>query len=285
LATSYHADQFEPTLGDGSRWGIELIYVREVEPLGTGGAIRNVAEHLVADPDDPIVILNGDILSSHDLRSQLARHREAAADVSLHLVRVGDPRPFGCVPTDGAGRVTAFLEKDPHPASDQINAGCYVFARRVIDEIPPGRVISVERETFPDLLARGLRVMGHIEDCYWRDVGTPEALRQAGCDLVRGIATSPAYRRAPGSAWLATGAEVAASAVVDGGSAIGERSLVGEGAVVEASVLSAGASVGAGARVIRCVLGQRASVGPGVTVTDQALGDSERVVYSDPCED
>ncbi|MGV7637522.1 nucleotidyltransferase family protein, partial [Mycobacterium kansasii] len=76
-------------------------------------------------------------------------------DVTMHLVRVPDPRAFGCVPTDATGRVTAFLEKTQDPPTDQINAGCYVFKRSVIEEIPAGRPVSVEREVFPALLNGG----------------------------------------------------------------------------------------------------------------------------------
>ncbi len=87
----------------------------------------------------------------------LASHRDSGADVTLHLVRVGDPRAFGCVPTDADGVVTAFLEKTEDPPTDQINAGCYVFKREVIDRLPKGRALSVEREVFPQLLADGLQ--------------------------------------------------------------------------------------------------------------------------------
>ncbi|MGC7286355.1 nucleotidyltransferase family protein, partial [Mycobacteroides abscessus] len=104
----------------------------------------------------------------------------------------GDPRAFGCVPTDADGRVTAFLEKTQDPPTDQINAGCYVFKREVIDRLPKGRVLSVEREVFPALLADGLRIYGHVDASYWRDMGTPEDFVRGSADLVRGIAGSPA---------------------------------------------------------------------------------------------
>jgi mannose-1-phosphate guanylyltransferase len=110
--------------------------------------------------------------------------------VTLHLVEVPDPARFGCVPTDASGRVTAFLEKTPHPVTNRINAGCYVFTRSVIDQIPPGRV-SVERETFPGLIDRGELVLGHVDTAYWLDVGTPEAFVRGSCDLVRGALAAP----------------------------------------------------------------------------------------------
>ncbi|QLQ11306.1 MAG: nucleotidyltransferase family protein [Nocardioidaceae bacterium] len=153
LATSYHAEAFVPVLGDGSRFGLSLVYVRESEPLGTGGAIRNVADALSNNDDGAVIILNGDVLSGHDVTAQLAdfeRPRNGRqVGVSLHLVEVGDARPFGCVPTDTDGRVLEFTEKSDNPVTNQVNAGCYIFRRRVIDTIQAGRVVSVERETFP----------------------------------------------------------------------------------------------------------------------------------------
>src|SRR5713226_8897818 len=192
LATAYRAGMFAECLGDGSAFGLDICYVHEDVPLGTGGAIRNAAAMLRSGPDSPVLVLNGDILSGHDIGAQLDLHGKADAAVTLHLVEVPDPARFGCVPTDPAGRVTAFLEKTPEPVTNRINAGCYVFRRRVIDEIPAGRVSSVERETFPALIASGAVVMGYPDSAYWLDVGTPEAFVRGSCDLVLGRLRSSA---------------------------------------------------------------------------------------------
>ncbi|MPZ95446.1 MAG: NTP transferase domain-containing protein [Propionibacteriales bacterium] len=261
LATSYHADAFEPTFGDGSAYGVALVYVTETELLGTAGALRNVTGALTAGPDDPVLVLNGDILSGHDIAAQVKRHEQADADVTLHLVDVADARAYGCVPTDPDGRVLAFMEKSPDPATHQVNAGCYVFRRHLLDEIPAGRPVSVERETFPALLRRGARLIGHRDPAYWLDVGTPSALVQASCDLVRGIATSPAYPFAPAEQWLDDTAQVHETAQVTGGSAVGPGATVAEGAVVQGSVLMAGAVVGAGAVVAGSVVADGGQVG------------------------
>ncbi len=285
LATSYRADLFEPVLGDGSRWGIRLTYVLEDEPLGTGGAIRNVAGVLGDDPEGAVVILNGDVLSGHDLAAQLADFRTPRdgrpVDVSLHLVEVPDARAFGCVPTDASGRVEAFVEKSENPVSNQVNAGCYVFRRRVVEQIPAGRVVSVERETFPGLVAEGALVVGFVDNAYWRDVGTPETLVAASRDLVHGLAPSPAVHRAPGEAWVEESAEVAAGAVLGDGTAVGRDVRVGAGAVVRGSVLMPDCVVGAGAEVVDSVVGQGAEVGDGVRLDRVTVGD-EAVVVTDP---
>jgi mannose-1-phosphate guanylyltransferase len=274
LATSYLAGTFEEYFGDGSGFGVRLTYVTEVEALGTGGAMRNVVGHLQPDPDAPIVVLNGDVLSGHDIAAQVAAHTATGADVTLHLVQVADARAYGCVPTDADGRVTAFLEKMPEPVTDYVNAGCYVFRRRVLDEIPAGVVVSVERETFPALLQRGALVMSYREPApYWLDVGTPAAYVRGSCDLVLGRVASPALPAPPGE-WLALdGAEIAPDALLDGGTAVGAGAVVGAGSVVHGSVLLDGARVGAGCVVRDSVVGAGAEVGPGCVLEGAVLGD------------
>ena len=281
VATSYRADLFEPVLGDGSRWGVRLDYVQEDEPLGTAGAIRNVAPALAEDPEGAVVILNGDVLSGHDLAAQLEDFETPrdgrAVDVSLHLVEVDDARAFGCVPTDTAGRVTGFTEKSDRPVTNQVNAGCYVFRRRVVAGIPAGRVVSVERETFPGLVADGALVVGYVENAYWRDVGTPAALVAASRDLVLGTAPSPAVPARDGASLVDPSARVPASARVDGGAVVGAGVRLGERAVVTGSVLMTGAVVEADAEVVDSVVGPGARVGAGARLSGVTVGDGAHV--------
>jgi mannose-1-phosphate guanylyltransferase len=233
LATSYLSEVFTPYFGDGSAWGMSIKYAVEKEPLGTGGAIRNAAQLL--DTQESVVILNGDVLSSHDLSEQIRQHEAHDADVTLHLTQVEDARAFGCVPTDSQGRVTAFLEKMENPVTNQINAGCYVFNPRVISSIPLDIVVSVERETFPQLVANGAKVYGYLENAYWLDIGTPKALLKASIDIV--LRT--------GEGLVMPGAAVDPTAVISGGSSIGRDVTVAAGAQINGSIVEAGAVIGA----------------------------------------
>ena len=273
LATSYRAEVFEQTFGDGSAHGVELSYVVETEPLDTGGAIRNVAGALTGGPDDAVVVLNGDIMSGHDLGAQLALHEAAGAAVTLHLIEVEDARAFGCVPLDGDGNVTAFLEKMPEPVTNVVNAGCYVFRRSVVDAIPAGRRVSVERETFPGLLGSGAVVKGYVESAYWRDLGNPTAFVEGSADLVLGRLASGALPGPTGEWLVVDGAEVAPGAIVHGGSVVGPGARVAAGATVDASVLLAGAVVAEHAVVRRSTVGAGARVGKRTTVLDAVVGD------------
>ncbi|MCW2693486.1 MAG: GDP-mannose pyrophosphorylase [Mycobacterium sp.] len=273
LATSYKAEVFEEYFGDGSALGLELDYVTETQALGTGGGIRNVAGLLRSAPDEPVIIFNGDVLSGHDITAQVERHRKTDAAVTLYLTTVDDPRAFGCVPIDGEGRVTAFLEKDPNPVTNLINAGCYIFRRSVIDEIPADRVVSVERETFPALLAAGERVQSYLDGTYWLDLGTPSAFVRGSCDLVMGLAPSPAVPGTTGASLCLPGSQVDPTARLAGGTVIGARARVGAAAVVDGSVVFDDAVIEPGALVRDSVVGCGARVGAGSVLVGVVLGD------------
>jgi mannose-1-phosphate guanylyltransferase len=270
MGTSYKAEVFRDYYGDGAELGLELEYVVEEIPLGTGGAIGNVASLLRADT---AMIFNGDILTGCELTELLDTHRRTGADVTLHLTRVSDPRAFGCVPTDAEGRVTAFLEKTPDPVTNQINAGSYVFSRSVIEQIPTGRPVSVERETFPDLLAAGALVVGHVDATYWRDLGKPADFVAGSADLVRGIAPSAALPGPVGERLTLPGSTVAESASVTGGSVVGAGCEVAENAVVAGSVLLDGARVGSGAVVRDSIVGRDAVIGKDCVLGEAVIGD------------
>ncbi len=270
LGTSYKAGVFESEFGDGSKLGLQIDYVVEDEPLGTGGGIANVSDKL---RHDTALVFNGDVLSGVDLRALLDCHENNDADVTLHLVRVGDPRAFGCVPTDSQGLVTAFLEKTQDPPTDQINAGCYVFKRQIIDSMPKGRALSVEREVFPGLLSDGLRVCGYVDATYWRDMGTPDDFVRGSADLVRGIAPSPALAGHRGELLVHDGAAVAPGALLIGGTVVGRGAEIGAGARLDGAVIFDGVRIGAGAVIERSIIGFGARIGPRALIRDGVIGD------------
>jgi mannose-1-phosphate guanylyltransferase len=240
LATAYLAETFTPYFGDGSKWGIELKYALESEPLGTGGAIRNAAELILSEisENEPIVVFNGDVLSRHDLAAQIDLHQSSSAAVTLHLVNVEDARPYGCVPFDESGRVTDFLEKMENPITNTINAGCYVFSPQVIKEIELGKVVSVEREVFPELLRRERVVQAFVDNSYWLDMGTPKALLKGSQDYV-------------GTREFIVGenANISTSAKISGASAIGNNVTIGANVEISASIIRDGATIAQGCKL------------------------------------
>ena len=239
LATSYLSEVFTPYFGDGSKWGLDVRYAVEQTPLGTGGAIKNAAGalNLKAESDEPIVIFNGDVLSSHDLSKQIQEHVAHNADVTLHLTHVDDARAYGCVPVDENGRVTAFLEKMENPITNTINAGSYVFHPSVIETIAADTVVSVERDVFPALVAAGKKIYGYVEDAYWLDIGTPRALLAGSKHLVGGE-----FR-------VDETSKIEGSAILQDGTSVGEQCTIHENSLISGSIICAGVEVGAGSEI------------------------------------
>jgi mannose-1-phosphate guanylyltransferase len=242
---------------------MSIKYAVEKEPLGTGGAIRNAAQ--LFDTKESIVILNGDVLSEHNLSEQIRQHEAHDADVTLHLTQVEDARAFGCVPTAADGRVTAFLEKMENPVTNQINAGCYVFNPRVISSIPLDTVVSVERETFPQLVAQGAKIFGYLENSYWLDIGTPKALLKASTDIV--LRT--------GAGLVMPGATVDPSADIAAGSCVGRGSSVGAGSQIQGSIIEAGAVIGSQVIITNSFVAAGAVVENGAQITSSFVTKGE----------
>lgn len=272
LATSYLSEVFTPYFGDGSKWGMNLKYAVEKEPLGTGGAIRNAAELIdieaAKSANEEFVIFNGDVLSHHSISAQLEFHRAKKADATLHLINVEDARAFGCVPTDSDGRVTAFLEKMENPVTNAINAGCYIFSPSVIADIPLNKVVSVERETFPNLVNQGRPVFGYSEQSYWLDIGTPAALFRGSRDLVNGDFA------------LGQGTTLGAGSSAVGGSSIGANCRIGQAVRISNSIIGDGVTVGDGAEIRDSFILHGTQVAAGAKIIAKYLSATENLDIS-----
>jgi mannose-1-phosphate guanylyltransferase len=255
LSMGYKPDTFYEAYPDGTCAGVQLRYAVEDEPLDTAGAIRFAAGE--ADISERFVVVNGDILTDLDVTRLIRFHDASGAEATIALHTVEDPSRFGVVVTDVAGQVEAFIEKPPadEAPSNAINAGTYVLEPSVLGRIPVGRKVSVERETFPALVADGT-LYALDGGAYWVDAGTPETYVQANLDLLT-----------DGASDVHPGAAIAETAHVER-SVVGAGATVAEDATLTEAIVLAGATVGAGARVHRSVVGPGASVGPGAELLD-----------------
>lgn len=237
LALGFKPEPFRAAFPDGRCGGIELVYAVEPEPLDTAGAIAFAARH--AGISSTFVVANGDILTGLDVSRIVDFHRESRAEGTLHLVPVDDPSQFGVVETDAVGRVLRFVEK-PAPgesSSCNVNAGTYVLEPSVLDRVPVGGKLSIERVVFPEMVASASLFAISTDDA-WVDTGRPETFLAANMSAV----------------------DAAGSSIVDPSATIGAE------AVVERSVIGARARVGAGARVVGSVIFPSAVVGDAAVV-------------------
>jgi mannose-1-phosphate guanylyltransferase len=267
LACSYRVDDVRRALGEAEHLGVRLRYVIETEPLGTGGGVRNAADLA----SGTVFVLNGDVLTDADLTDMRRLHVSRGSRTTIFLMPVADPRAYGLVEFDGDGRLTRFREKpsaDEPITTNTINAGIYLIDAALLGRIPAGRVVSIEREFFPALIADGIPCFGWngAASTYWRDIGSPAAYRDAQLDLLTGRARSslpPPGARRDGS-WVAPTARLAPDAHLAAPSLIGEHVTVGAGAHVgPLAVVGDGSQIGDGARVEGAILWERVRVGPG----------------------
>jgi mannose-1-phosphate guanylyltransferase len=274
LACGFLPDQLREALGDGEHAGVALTYVVEPDRRGTAGAIRFAADEIGERLDDRFLALNGDVLTDLDLRALLRAHEMRGARATLGLYGVEDSAAYGLVACDAAGTVTDFTEKTGESVPGEISAGAYVLERSVLDLIPPGREVSIEREVFPQLIGEGLCATPLAG--YWMDIGVPERYLQATWDILEGEVESAVRPTAPGLL-IAADSEVSEAARIGPRAVVAPGSTVDAGAVVEGSVLLDGVAVGEDARVTDSVLGPGATVEPGAVVEGRILAAGERV--------
>jgi NDP-sugar pyrophosphorylase family protein len=278
LACSYRVDDVRAALGDAHDLGVTLRYVIEEEPRGTGGGVRNAADLATGT----VFVLNGDVLTDADLSAMRRFHDARGSRTTILLTRVADPRAYGLVETDGAGRLQRFREK-PGPGevitTDTINAGVYLIDAELLARMPPDRPVSIEREFFPALIADGVPCFGWTSAAYWRDIGNADAYRAAQLDLLAGVARGAL--RPPGQprqgSWIGA-ATVAAGARIEAPSVVGDGVAVADGARVgPMTVVGDGSRIGAGARVEGAIVWERVEVGAGAVLRDCVVGADVRV--------
>ncbi len=286
LSLSYQPDKIEQLLGSGTDLGVNLKYITEPSPMGTGGAYKFAA----GDRNETTIVLNGDVMTNVSIAELVAYHREKKADATILLAPVDNPSAYGLVETGDDHRVLRFREK---PTAEElatlsintINAGIYILEPAVLEMIPAGVNYSFEYNVFPDLLEQKKRFFAYVLNSeYWRDIGNPESYLQGHHDFLSG--------RVPGFEIDRTvESEIATAAVVDSVSVIGKdcvikpnarvlNSVLGPGvhveehAIIEDSVIWAHTRVAGSAEIRGAVLGRSCHIGRNVSIRPgTVLGD------------
>lgn len=286
LSLSYQPDKIEDSLGDGSDYGVNLHYVTEPSPLGTGGAYKFAANKI----GETTIVFNGDILTDLDVFKVIAFHQQNKAEATIVLTPVENPAAYGLVETNDENKVQRFLEK-PKPeelagsTTKNISAGIYILEPGILDAIPENENYSFEYNVFPDLLSRQKSFYAFImKENYWRDIGTPQSYLAAHHDFLDGQIKGFKVEKSGKS-------DVATAAIVDKNSIVGENcvvkpnakiinSFIGAGvhieekAVVENSVVWAHTRISSAAHIQNAFVGRSCYIGKNVSVGKGAiLGD------------
>ena len=166
LCVAYLKKQIMETFGDGSSIGLRIEYAEADLPLGTAGQLRTASPFL----DRTFLAMNGDIVTNMNISHLVATHRSSGGVATIALKEFGVKVPYGHIVVNELGRVTAFNEKPT--LNFMANAGVYVMEPKILEAIPAGKTVSLEKEIFPRLIAQGEVVNSYYEEAYWADVGS-----------------------------------------------------------------------------------------------------------------
>lgn len=286
LSLSYQPDKIEHILGNGSEFGVNLRYITEPTPMGTGGAYRFAADGL----SETTVVFNGDILTDMDIGTMIDFHREKAAAATIALIPVADPSRYGLAETDASGKMLRFTEKPSVKeiaggTVNTINAGIYILEPSILDLIKKDSNRSFEYDVFPDLLKRGIPFFGYgMSSEYWLDIGTPESYLRAHHDFLDGrikgfeIETGADYESAT-RAEIDRRSVIGAECSIKSGvrvvnSVIGPGVHIEEKAVVQNSVIWSHTRIATSAEIDGAVIGRSCHIGRNAIVSEgTVLGD------------
>jgi len=293
VTLAFMANSIRNYFGDGSEFGVNMVYATEESPLGTAGSVRNAMEHL----SERFVVISGDVLTDIDLSRIIADHERNAALATIGLAHVENPLEFGIVITREDGRIERFLEKPTwgQVFSDTINTGIFVLEPEIFDDIEPDRPVDFSGEVFPKLLADDKALFGAVVDGYWEDVGTLDAYVRAHKDILDGKVRVrvPGFELTEG-VWIGEGADLHPEARIQGPSVIGDNCRIEAGATIGPyGVLGTNVRVRSEARLERAVVHDNAYLGEAVRLRGTVVGRScdlrkgvraeEGVVLGDEC--
>lgn len=306
LLLGYLPDPIRDYFRDGYQFGVTLSYVVEDEPLGSGGAIKQLERELT----EPFFALNADIFTDLNLAAMVAGHQASGAEASIFLSRVEDPSSYGVCAVDAEGWIERFVEK-PRPEeapSNLINAGVWLFEPSVLDRIAAARFTMVEHDLFP-ALATERRLHGFADDnAYWIDAGTPERYRELQAALLDGraagalaIVERPGWpglvlqaaggepggegrpprlgtgTRLDGPVVLGAGTVAGDACLLRGPVSIGARGVLADRVQIADSILWDDCRIGDGAVIRSSVLARGCTIHAGAVVERCVLGDGARV--------
>ena len=261
LAQGPLAQPIEEYFGNGSQFGVRLYYSVEDTPLGTAGAVKNAERYL----DETFLMLNGDIFTDLDITAMIDFYRERKAKATIAVTPVDDPTAYGLIETDAEGRITRFLEKPSweEVTTNMINAGIYILEPDILAQIPPQKEVSIERETFQQLLAQGKPMYAYSSPAYWLDMGTPEKYLKLHHDLLLGKALSLfSGGNATEGIQIGSNSKINPSAEIKGPVLIGESCVIAQGAEIKGpTVLGPQCKVAEGATVEGAILWHNSKVG------------------------
>ena len=276
LAVQYLAQQFRDHYLQRSDLGVELLLVEEPEPLGTAGAVRYALAQSQASATEPVLILNGDELSTLDWRELCRYHTQQQAEVTVAVRQVADPSAYGVVVADQYGRIHEWQEK-PAPGTARahtINSGAYVLAPHLLHTLPAGTFAMFERDIFPQQLAAGTVMQAFEHQAYSQDTGTLAGYLAANAAILEGHLPEyePRGKQIAPGVWVAPHVQIDPTATLRGPIMLGTGTTVGARATLEYVVAWERVTIEADSFIRKAALATGCTITRGTTLEQSACG-------------
>lgn len=262
LAVNYRREQIEDYFC-AHDFGKTILVNEEPEPLGTGGAVKFADRFIRGN----FFVLNADIICSLNLTEMLRFHERKKSVATISLWPVENVSEFGVVDIKKDGTITKFVEKPKaeDAPSDLINAGAYLLEPQVLNYIESGRLVSMEKQIFPQIIQNTGRFFGYKFKGYWCDVGRISSYLNVQSLLLE------KQKKA-----FVTGEQCTIQGTLHR-SCAGNKVHIGKGTTIESSVLFDNAIVGENVTLDHCVIGEHSEIGDGSILRNVAVGDNERL--------
>jgi len=290
VTTGYMSDTLIKSIGDGKKFGANILYAFEENPAGTAGAVKNVEEFL----DNTFVVASGDVLADVDIKALYEYHKKKKAVATMALTTVENPTEFGIVGLDENNRIIKFKEKPKEGEifSNLVNAGIYILEPKVIDYIPENQMFDFSKNVFPALLNDGQPIFGAPISGLWMDIGRPSDVLLATFEVVERngketeiqdvnvegkiiIGTDVTFEKnvkIKGPCYIGNGIEVGKNSVLER-ACIYDNVRIDRGVVVQNSIVLSGSSLGWRSEIVNSIISNRCILEEDVKLKDSVIGE------------
>ncbi len=293
----WYPDEIRNYFGDGSRWGVDIVYSYEKELLGTAGGVKNVQDFF---ENNTFLVISGDALTDIDLKDALKFHKKNEGIATMVLTEVSDTSQYGVVIIDENNQIKGFQEKplSGEAESNLANSGIYFFEPDIFNYMPPGgKFCDFGKNIFPYLLDKDVKYYGYQHRQYWNDVGSLDEYQQGNFDALEGkVNVSIPGKRIKEGVWIGKNCKIQEGVIIIppvcigdsctikkdaklfGPIILGNNTMVDERAVLYRGIKWGSGYIGKDASLIGAIIGYNAKIKDKASILEKAVIGSKSVI-------
>jgi len=293
----WYPDEIRNYFGDGSKWGISIVYSYEKKLLGTAGGVKNVEDFF---KDNTFLVISGDALTDINLTDAARFHKKKGGVATLILTEVEDTSQYGVVLLDIDDRIKGFQEKplSGEAKSNLANSGIYFFQKEIFNYLPKrGKFCDFGKELFPNLLGKNVLYYGYRHHQYWNDVGNLDQYQQGNFDALEGkVKVSIPGKKIKEGVWVGKNCKIEEGVIIIppvcigdnctikkdaklfGPIILGNNTIVDERAVLYRGIKWGSGYVGKDASLIGAIIGYDAKIKDKASILEKAVIGSRSII-------